>query len=117
MKSQQRGVSLIGLIILGIIIVLVATVGMRVFPTVAEYLAISKTVRRVAAGGGTTVLDIQRQFDKALAVEDITSISGKDLVVTKDGDRIVVEFEYKKIVPVFGPVSLLIEYKGDSRGR
>jgi hypothetical protein len=45
----------------------------------------------------------------------ITAIAGKDLVITKENDRVVISFAYDKVVPIWGPVNLLLKYQGSSR--
>ncbi len=46
----------------------------------------------------------------------ITSITGKDLDVTKQGDKVVVNFAYDKEIPLAGPAYLLLKYRGSSAG-
>ena len=41
-------------------------------------------------------------------------ITGKDLDVTKDGDKVVVSFAYDKEIHLFGPAFLLLKYAGQS---
>ena len=49
------------------------------------------------------------------AVDDITSISGRDLIVEKIDGATVVSFSYEKRIELAGPVSLVIQYNGSSR--
>jgi hypothetical protein len=115
-RRRQRGLTLIGLLFSGIIIALVALVAMRVVPTVIEYFNIKKAVVRAASASPSGVpSEIRTAFERSQAIDDFTAIAGKDLVITKVNDRTVVSFAYEKRVPLFGPASLVIEYKGDSR--
>ena len=111
--SSQRGISFIGLLILGIVLALLAIVGARVLPTATEFMAIQKAVKKAAADGDT-VPAVRAAFDRTAAVDYITSISGKDLEVTKMGDKVVVEFAYDKEIPLAGPAYLLLKYRGSS---
>ena len=45
---KQRGLSLLGLIVIGRILVLVAVVGMKVTPAYIEYFTIQKHLRELA---------------------------------------------------------------------
>jgi hypothetical protein len=113
--GRQQGISLIGLLFWAVLIAMVAVVAMRVLPTVNEYLTIQRAVNKVAASGVTTVPEIRSAFDRQKDIEySITSISGKDLNITKENDRVVVRFAYEKQVELFGPVFLLIKYEGRS---
>ena len=60
--------------------------------------------------------EVRSQFDKQKDIEySIASISGKDLDITKENDRIVIRFAYNKEIELIAPVFLLIKYEGRSR--
>lgn len=112
--ASQRGLSLLGLIGLGVILVFGALVTLKVFPTVAEYVAIKRAVVKARADG-TDPQTIRNAFDRAAAIDDITSITGKDLRIAREpGGSFAVGFEYEKKIPLAGPASLLLEYRGDA---
>jgi len=114
---QQRGITLFGLLFWGVIVAVTAVVGMKVFPTVLEYYTVQRVVDRIAAGNPATVPAVRQEFERATTVEySIQSIKASDLVVSKDGnDKVVIEFAWDKEVDLFGPVYLLIKYRGKSR--
>jgi hypothetical protein len=112
----QRGVSLMGLLVWAIIIGFLAYVAIRVLPTLNEYFTIQAAINKIAATNPSTVGEIRQQFDKQKDIEySIVSISGKDLDITKENDRIVIRFAYNKELELMGPVYLLIKYEGRSR--
>ena len=115
-RRAQRGVTLFGLLTWAIVIGFVAYVGVRVLPTVNEYLTIQRAINRVAQDAPATVADVRKAFERQKEIEyAITSISGKDLEVTKENDRLVIRFAYDKEVPLVEPVFLLIKYQGQSK--
>lgn len=115
-RCSQRGVTLFGLMSWAIVIGFVAYLVVRVVPTVNEYLTIQRSVDKVAAANPATVGEARAAFDRQKDVEyAITSISGRDLAVTKENDRVVVSFAYDKQIPIAGPVYLVIKYEGRSR--
>lgn len=111
---RQRGLSLIAMLLFGVIAVAVITVGMRVLPTVLEYRAIVKTLNAVASSGATNAIEVQRAFERQSAIDDIVSIKGKDIVIDRSTGALVLSAAYEKRIPLFGPVSLLIEYEARS---
>jgi hypothetical protein len=114
--AGQRGLTLLGLLFWAILVGVVALVGLRVFPSVNEFLTIQRAVNKIATEGGTTVPEIRAAFDKQKDIEyAITSISGKDLDVTKENEKIVIRFAYDKEIELMAPVYLLIKYEGRSR--
>lgn len=115
-RSAQRGITLFGLLFWGLIVGMGAYLVIRVFPTINEYLTIQKTVETIARSQPSTVAEVRQAFDKQRDVEySISSITGKDLTVTKENDKVVVGFAYDKLVPIYGSVYLLIKYEGRSR--
>lgn len=111
---RERGLSLIGLILFGIVAVMLVVVGMRVLPTALEYVAIKRAIARVVTSGDVSAADVQRSFDRIAAVDDIVSIKGKDLKIERDGTNLTVSFRYEKRVPLYGPASLLLDYQGSA---
>jgi Domain of unknown function (DUF4845) len=111
---RQRGLSLFGLLFWAIIVGFLALLGMRVLPTLNEYFTIKRTINKITTEG-TTVPEIRAAFERQKDIEySITSISGKDLSITKENDKVVVSFAYDKEVEVMKPVYLLIKFEGRS---
>jgi Domain of unknown function (DUF4845) len=114
MKSSQRGISLIGLLFVGVVLAFCGVVGAQVVPTLIEYQAITKATNKVASQGGT-IPEIRANFDRAQAIDDFKAISGKDLEISKNGDKVVVNFAYQKEIHLGGPAYLLLKYAGSSK--
>jgi hypothetical protein len=115
-RRAQRGMSLIGLMAWAIIVGFMGYVAVRVLPTVNEFLTVQRAVDRVAADAPPTVGEVRKAFDKQKDIEySITSISGKDLEVTKENEKLVIRFAYDKEIPLIEPVYLLLKYKGRSK--
>ncbi len=113
---RQSGVTLFGLLFWAIVVGFFALIGMRVLPTVNEFMTIERAVNKIAAGGATTVTEIRTAFEKQKEVEySIQSIDAKDLAITKVNDKIVISFAYNKEIELMSPVFLLIKYEGRSK--
>ncbi|WP_332739693.1 DUF4845 domain-containing protein [Hydrogenophaga sp.] len=113
LKRQQQGLTFMGLIVVGILLALAGVVFAQLVPTYIEYIAVQKAVDKAAAG--STVAEVRNIFDKAATIDDIRTISGKDLVVGKEGDRVVVSFAYTREVHLTGPAYLVMKYEGRSK--
>jgi hypothetical protein len=115
-SACQRGVSLFGLLFWAIVVGFAGYVLVRALPTVNEYFTIKAAVAKIAAQNLATVGEIRTQFDKQKMIEySISSISGRDLEVTKENDRVVISFSYEKELELVAPVYLLIKYQGQSK--
>ncbi len=115
-RERQRGLSLIGLFLVGLIVVALIALGFKVIPAVVEYIAIERAVQKIR-NEGSTVRELQAAFDRHATIDDITSISSRDLDITKEGDRIVISYAYAKKVPITDNVSLVIDFSGTTRDR
>jgi hypothetical protein len=109
-KAWQDGVSLSGLIMVLIVLGLVAVIGMKVFPTVTEFLAVKKAI--VTSRGAGSPSEIRKSFTNTANIENIESMNAKDLVIVKTGEGYDVSFQYERRIPLFGPVNLLMDYQG-----
>lgn len=115
-RCRQRGITLFGLLAWAIVVGFVALVVMKVLPTMNEYFTIQKAINKIADEGGTTVPEIRAAFERTKEIEySITSISGKDLKITKENDKVVISFAYDKEIELLSPVYLLIKYEGRSK--
>jgi hypothetical protein len=113
--KHQRGVALSGLIFWGIVIALVAILGMKVAPTTIEYYKVLKdakaTVNKV--GPDATVAEVRKTFDNFANIDSL-DFKAEQLDISKDSGKIVASFDYDKKIPLFANVSLVINYKGST---
>ena len=115
MRHQQRGLSLIGLLFWAMLIAFLGLVTIKVLPTLNEYYTIRSAINKIAKSNPPTVASARADFERQKLIEySIGSITGQDLVVSKEGDRVVISFAYEKQIELMGPVYLLIKYEGRS---
>ena len=113
MRYQQRGMSFIGILFVGGLLAFTGVIAAQVFPTLMEFQAVTKAAEK--ARNGNSVPEVRSIFDKAAAIDNIKSITGKDLDVTKEGDKTVVSFAYNREIHMGGPAYLLLKYTGQSK--
>lgn len=114
LKNKQRGVSFIGLLFVVVVLASLGVVGAQVFPTAMEYQAITKAVKKAAIGAASPA-DVRKSFENISGVDNISSISSKELDITKEGDKIVVNFAYERQFHLIGPAYLTLKYAGSSK--
>lgn len=110
LRSRQQGLSFIGLVLICALAVCVFAIGGKSVPIFLENQAITKAATK-AAREGDTVAQIRASFDRAAQIDDITSIKGADLMVTKINDRVSVGFEYTRDIHLVGPAYLVYRFK------
>ena len=112
-RRGQRGISFIGLLFVATVVACTMVVAAQVFPTLIEFQAVTKGVNKASAG--STVAEVRVIFDKAAQIDDITTITGKDLEITKNNDKVVVSFAYSREIHLAGPAYLVMKYRGSSK--
>ncbi len=112
-KNSQAGVSLFGAVIVLALLGVCFLIAAKTIPPVVEYRSIVKLVSKVA-GESHSVDSARDDFDRNAYVSDISTITGKDLDITRDGDGVSIDFAYEKKIPLAGPVSLAIDFAGHS---
>jgi len=115
-RAQQRGITLFGLMFWAIVLGFFGYVLVRTLPTVNEYLTIQRTIEKIAASQPATVNEARLAFDRQKEIEySIASVTGKDLQITKENDKVVISYAYNKEVLLWGPVYVLLKYDGRSK--
>lgn len=112
LKAGQRGMTFLGLLVVGTFLAVSGVITAQIVPTAIEYQAISKAATK--ASEGNTVAEVRAIFNRAADIDNISSISGKDLEVTKVGDKVVVAFAYQREIHLVGPGYLTLKYAGRS---
>ena len=112
-RSRQTGLSFLGLLVVGGLLAMGGVIVAQVVPTAIEFQAVLKAASK--ATQGTSVAEVRSIFDKAAAIDNIKSVNGKDIEVTKEGDKIVVSFAYQREIHLAGPAYLTLKYAGRSK--
>mgnify|MGYP000260782251 CR=1 FL=1 len=115
-RRRQRGLGLVSLIFVGVIIVALLILGAKLVPAITEYLAIEKAIAAIR-NEAETVPKLRAAFDRYAQIDDIKSISGKDLDITKVADNIVISYSYSYPIPITDNVRLVIDFSGSTSVR
>ncbi|HZV53807.1 MAG TPA: DUF4845 domain-containing protein [Rhodocyclaceae bacterium] len=116
-RKSQRGITLSGLMVTGVVVALVAITGMKVVPDVIQYTKIMSNIKAMSQDASlkqASAADVRKAFDRRANVDQIDAITSQDIDVGKDGNSLVLSFAYTKRIPLFGPVSLLIDFEGST---
>lgn len=116
--NRQRGLGMVGVLILLVLVVAGGITLLRVVPAYIEFMAVKKVLASMAAGGDLdkpSVKEIRDAFERRAAIDNITSLKGDDLEIAKDGTRTVVNASYTTKIPLVANVSLLLDFNASSQ--
>jgi hypothetical protein len=117
MKQLQRGVSLVGLIVILFILIVVGIFSLKLIPAYMEFYKAQSAIEAIAAdrARSSSVNEVRKAFDARATIDDIQAVKATDLEITKDGPTVVITFSYRKEVPLFANVGLFVDFNGNSR--
>lgn len=116
-RAYQHGITLTGLLFGGVILVLIAVLGMKVVPDVVEYAKIVSNIKAVAqdpAMRQASPAEVRKAYERRAIVDQISAITPQDIEVSRVGNNVVLSFAYRKEISLFGPVSLVIDFEASS---
>jgi Domain of unknown function (DUF4845) len=116
-RKQQRGVTLIGMLLWGIVVVFVALVVMKLLPAYTEYFTITKVLKDIGQDPEIKTMSngvIREKFLKRSQIDDIHSVKANDLDITKEGGVTVISVDYPFQTKLIGNVSLLVDFHASS---
>ncbi len=111
--KRQNGVGMFGMIFIILMIIFVAILLMRVAPVYIEYFSIQKVfaaMKNDPEVDTMTIKQVRNSFDRRATIDDIKSITGEDLEVTKNAGQTLIEANYSKKVPLFANISLWMDF-------
>lgn len=96
-NGRQRGMSVIGLLLLLVLIGAVALVAMRVIPMYVQYYSIKSTIETVRkeSVGDMAKEEIQRAIQRRFDIGYVTNVQAKDLNVRNDRQGKVLDLVYQ----------------------
>lgn len=116
-RRQQRGLSMIGLLMWGIVIFFVALLAMKLVPAYTEFLTIKKILTDIGGETGTKNMsnaDIRDRFSRRAMIDNISTVTAADLKINRENGKTVVSIEYTFQTPLVANVSLLADFSARS---
>lgn len=101
MYQKQRGITLMGFIMVATIAGLFALIGFKLFPAYSEYYGVVEAMKSIASQPGAANMDLtslQRALQKRFDVGYVDTVSGKDATLIKDkatGNELNMNYEYR----------------------
>lgn len=114
MRAQERGLSLWSVMGGGIVLVLGAVLAMKILPPYLEFYNAKKLIVQIANERHNNPIDVRKSFDLKAGINDVVSIQSKDLDISKEGGVLVIRFEYRKEVPLFGNLGVYMDFAAEA---
>jgi hypothetical protein len=113
MRSKQTGITMIGILFIGMLVVFAALVAMRMVPAYIEYGTIVKVLRAMSNDPDLktmSIKEIRNSYARRASIDNITAVNSEDLEISKDGGEVVVEATWSAKKPIVGNVSVVMDF-------
>lgn len=107
LKSRQHGVTLTGLLLWSVVIIVITIFGMRLIPAYIEFAAVKRAMVATVSDPALKeagISALRQGFNKRASIDDIKSVTGKDLVIEKQNNQVVMRASYtvkNRCLPTF----------------
>lgn len=99
------------------VLIVVAMIGIQIGPSYLEYFQIKKNLTAVArqpGAGEASPAELKKSFDTKAGVDNIKAVSSGDLVITREGNNVVLSVSYAVKVPLVGNLNACIDFNAAS---
>lgn len=118
--KNQKGMTLIGMLLTMAAIVLAGIVIIRVVPVYIQYYSIVQSIKALnsvplssmTGNPDADAVELRSSLTKRLDINGIEDLKAKELVITPDGENTyIVKLDYQVLRPLVGNVSLYFDFK------
>jgi hypothetical protein len=112
MKRTQRGVTMIGWIVLLIPVAIVGYMTIRLIPVYLNYTKIARSLEQLSqeSRNSDSAQNIRFALEKRLDIEQVEFPDSKDFVIRRDGQAWIVEIEYEDGAPLLSNISVAAKF-------
>lgn len=102
MNRKQRGITLLGFIMVAAVAAIFAMLGFKLFPAYSEYYAVVQAMKSVASTPGANNMELgelQKALQKRFDVGYVDTVEGKNATMIRDkatGNQLNMNYEYRK---------------------
>ena len=113
MRHRQRGVTFIGWLFLLVPTAVLVYAGIRLTPVYMEYMKVARTLEQVKTefdGNAPTATSIRQSIERHFDIEDVTTITYKDVLIQGQGRSMKVTASYDSQAPLFANILLVVQF-------
>lgn len=114
MQHRQRGMTMLGILVLIVVVGAWVYAGIRMTPKYLEYMRVASTLEKVRdeydSNPGTTEFMLRKAVERQFDIEMVEVITSKDIEISKEGGLFTMRAAYEDTVPLAGNVSFLLEF-------
>ena len=115
--KAQRGLTIIGFLLLAAVVVIFAMVGFRVIPSYIEYYSVKKALDETMRGGSVdpnNLAAFRAELARRLQTSYVEDVKAADAIVQRVGNQITAELAWERRLHMVGNAYILLEFEVNS---
>jgi predicted lipid carrier protein YhbT len=113
MFRRQRGATFLGMLIIVAILGFALYAGIRLTPIYLEYMAVARALEQTAkehSGNQPTQQGLRSSLDRRWVIEDIKSISWRNVEIKRSPNGFLVRAAYRAEAPFIANVKIVVDF-------
>jgi hypothetical protein len=114
MQHRQRGMTMLGILVVVIVVGAWIYAGIRLTPKYLEYMRVAATLEKVRdefdANPGTTEFMLRKAVERHFDIEMVEVITSNEIEIKREGGVFTMRAAYEDTVPLAGNVSFLLDF-------
>jgi hypothetical protein len=112
-RANERGLTIIGFLLVAAVVIIFIAVGARMVPAYIEFYSVQKSLEKSLADvkDPTMVGDVRKSFTKYIQTDYIDSVNASDVDVQKEGNEVTATVAWSRKLHMVGNVSLYLDFE------
>jgi Domain of unknown function (DUF4845) len=114
MQHRQRGMTMLGIIVVVVVVGAWIYAGIRLTPLYLEYMRVASTLEKVRdefdSNPGTTEFMLRKAIERHFDIEMVEVVTSNDIEITREGGEFTMRAAYEATTPIISNISFLVDF-------
>ena len=115
--GRQRGLTILGFLLVAAVVVIFAMVGFRVIPSYIEYHSVRRALDDTMRGGSVDPNNpgaFRAELARRLQTSYVEDVKATDVILQRSGTQMTAELAWERRLHMFGNMYILLEFEATS---
>jgi len=117
LQARQRGLTILGFMLVAAVVIIFAMVGFRVVPSYVEYYSVKKALDDTMRGDSVDPNNLQAfrsELTRRLQTSYVENVKAADAIIQRSGNQLTAELAWERRLHMFGNAYILLEFEATS---
>ena len=114
MQHRQRGMTMLGIVVVVVVVGAWIYAGIRLTPLYLEYMRVASTLEKVRdefdSNPGTTEFMLRKAIERHFDIEMVEVVTSNDIEITREGSEFTMRAAYEATTPIISNISFLVDF-------